>query len=675
MALTDPDKFGLLVQCRAKMDELNSELLEHYSQFVISLLSTAQLKSLLFTGLNAIKHHVASNQLIQMKSTLNELIQNEKKAKTKKQNQNQTPSKNAPTILIVPKNASLTKTIPFDIISNAICHFLKMSSITNLACCDRKLATICHTPTSINNLMHRHDPYGYNPYERNLTIHDGYYYGMSKWTVPNIHRFKNVERLSIDLQWLDPPEKINSFGRVKHLSFYGAEWSEITEIATGLIKSNGDKIQIMPLLESLSFVGVDWLSPVSVVASQLCNKSTIRNQIKELLFVDCEFEDLERFYDVDNIRTCYSRVVQFLLPPQPNRLEVLKFENSSMPKTDIAECKDANDQLNIDGTKSSLCNLTGLVYEQPARDRGYTNLFFYLSRNILSNLVSFKQLESIHTHCEELMPCYLSRNNIPALATLNELCISISMKETTTFPLSLLCALGVVLKLEKLCLVIKISDDDHGNIQSFKTRLQDILIDQRRLKLLQIVMIMDDKCDENDDENDPEFCTKRLKIVTETMNQCVKVLDHIRVDGWMNVSKQPLLFRFHVKSSHYMDRKCTIGYSRNEFAASVKNMIINYLITYPIGKIQFKFTWNAKQHDLGYVLRTNMDGLDVLFQISLQKSGNIFSLDEPPKCCYNDSVFKQYAISAVTKRISEQDINHENRWNVDCRYCCNTPWV
>eukprot|EP01083_Nonionella_stella_P093439 261879_1 len=109
MALTDPDKFGLLIQCRAKMDELNSELLEHYSQFVISLLSTAQLKSLLFTGLNAIKHHVASNQLIQMKSTLNELIQNEKKAKTKKRNQNQTPSKNAPTILIVRKNASKTK--------------------------------------------------------------------------------------------------------------------------------------------------------------------------------------------------------------------------------------------------------------------------------------------------------------------------------------------------------------------------------------------------------------------------------------------------------------------------------------------------------------------------------------------------------------------------------------
>eukprot|EP01083_Nonionella_stella_P281745 958827_1 len=175
----------------------------------------------------------------------------------------------------------------------------------------------------------------------------------------------------------------------------------------------------MPLLESLSFVGVDRLLPVSVVVSQLCNKSNIRNQIKKILFVDCEFEDLERLYGVDKIRTCYSRMIQLLLPPQPNRLEVLKFENSSMPKTDIFACKDVNDQLNIDAIKSSLCNLKGLVYEQPARDRGFTNLYWLLSRDILSNLISFKQLESIHTHCEQLIPCYLNRNNIPALAKLN----------------------------------------------------------------------------------------------------------------------------------------------------------------------------------------------------------------------------------------------------------------
>eukprot|EP01083_Nonionella_stella_P144332 450474_1 len=136
---------------------------------------------------------------------------NSSRIKTKQKKKKQTQSKPTPNILAVPKNASLTKTIPFDIISNHICHFLKMSSITHLACCDRKLAIVCHTPTSINNLMHRHDPYKYIT-DEDLT-HDGYYYGMHKWTVPNIHRFKNVEQLAIEYSYLEKPQIFNSFLR------------------------------------------------------------------------------------------------------------------------------------------------------------------------------------------------------------------------------------------------------------------------------------------------------------------------------------------------------------------------------------------------------------------------------------------------------------------------------
>eukprot|EP01083_Nonionella_stella_P178879 633352_1 len=103
-----------------------------------------------------------------------------------------------------------------------------MSSITNLACCDRKLAIICHTPTSINTLMHRHTPYKYSMFDNECwTIHDGYYYNMSKWTVSNIHRFKNAEELAIEYRYLQKPQIFNSFGRVKHLSFYGAQRSDM----------------------------------------------------------------------------------------------------------------------------------------------------------------------------------------------------------------------------------------------------------------------------------------------------------------------------------------------------------------------------------------------------------------------------------------------------------------
>eukprot|EP01083_Nonionella_stella_P178880 633353_1 len=91
-----------------------------------------------------------------------------------------------------------------------------MSSITNLACCDRKLAIICHTPTSINTLMHRHTPYKYICHDEDL-IHDGHYYDMNKWTVHNIHRFKNAEELAIEYRYLQKPQIFYSFGRVKHL--------------------------------------------------------------------------------------------------------------------------------------------------------------------------------------------------------------------------------------------------------------------------------------------------------------------------------------------------------------------------------------------------------------------------------------------------------------------------
>ncbi len=51
---TNPDKFGLLIQCRMKMDKLNNNQLNNYANSIIELLTMKQLKKLLFTGLNAI---------------------------------------------------------------------------------------------------------------------------------------------------------------------------------------------------------------------------------------------------------------------------------------------------------------------------------------------------------------------------------------------------------------------------------------------------------------------------------------------------------------------------------------------------------------------------------------------------------------------------------------------
>eukprot|EP00483_Globobulimina_turgida_P003406 UN03412 len=96
-------------------------------------------------------------------------------------------------------------------------------------------------------------------------------------------------------------------------------------------------------------------------------------------------------------------MVHFILPSQPNSLPILKLENTYLSETQHAECKNANDEFkNIDRIKQSLANLKGFVYENPhdyCLNHHY--LFYSLAGNILSNLISFKYLESLHIHLDQ----------------------------------------------------------------------------------------------------------------------------------------------------------------------------------------------------------------------------------------------------------------------------------
>eukprot|EP01083_Nonionella_stella_P217215 779981_1 len=83
-SLLDPDKFGLLVQCRQKMDLLSPPQLHTYGQYVLSILSTVQFITLLFVGLNSIRNDIEYHQLFQMKQSINQIIEKmDKEIKTK----------------------------------------------------------------------------------------------------------------------------------------------------------------------------------------------------------------------------------------------------------------------------------------------------------------------------------------------------------------------------------------------------------------------------------------------------------------------------------------------------------------------------------------------------------------------------------------------------------------
>eukprot|EP01083_Nonionella_stella_P173064 595833_1 len=639
-----PDKLGLLIQCRRKMDELSTQSLNNYLQIVISMLSTIQLRDVLFVGLNGMRCDIKYSQFGEMKSTINKLIQNKKKAK-KKRNTIKTNALSPTWPIIVPKDASLTETIPFDIISNAICTE------------DARVLV---------------DGY----YEKSV---DGEY---KEWD-RDIHRFTNVEQLSIQMKYLEQPQIFNAFSKVKHLVFYAPpiEWDGFDEFDINLIK-------VSPVLQSISFVGMvrddtDVRRMVSMLL-QLYNNHNTNTQIKQIAFIDCDFQYRcawpiwgNRGLGIKETMEFYLKMTQFVLPSQPNQIQILKFENTHMGEIDHKYCKETKDNniqfADIERTKASLCNLKGLVY---GHTEPQTDVLFDLSKNILGNLASFRKLESVHTHDvdKQLISLCLTRTNTNALRNITELCLSTTIMQTATSPLRSLHQL--VPKLEKLCLVFNISESDHENVQTFKKTFEAILLHQTELKVFQIVAVMD-SYEEDECCEEVEFCKKRLVIVTKLMKQYIQVLDSVRSTS-SDRSKRPLLFRFHVKSCHYSDNessKCVLiapdtspWSSPKSFAhlvpfiEAIEDMIGSYLRTYLRGKIQFKLSFNADGHNILPIMKRYIK------RYSIKESGKIISLKERSDCCYNEMNYKQLTISVTTKCRLQIIEKQSTKWKVDCRY-------
>ncbi len=90
----------------------------------------------------------------------------------------------------------------------------------------------------------------------------------------------------------------------------------------------------------------------SVIEFVDCN---LRNTLYDLCYKDDNFPEMF---------TEYKNIVHFMLPSQPNQLQILKIENSCFLKTDHSESTNANNEFeNINRIKISLANLKGFVCE------------------------------------------------------------------------------------------------------------------------------------------------------------------------------------------------------------------------------------------------------------------------------------------------------------------------
>lgn len=519
---------------RQKMDELKEDALASYVQSLIASFTSTQMKKILFIGLNTIKNEVEYEKLVSLNLSINKII--DKQSKNEQKEEEFTP--HISIILKVEKNASLSETIPSDIIGKNICQYLIMRNITKLAQCDRKLAIICHSPIAIKNLRHRLDPYNpYGPEAEGVLIDGGYDWNNTL----NRRRISSVEQLSVPLKILNDLPRLNSFQRVKDLTFYdhNIEFSDWSDSYTQLIP--------MPLLQTIAFINTyNFTNILSFL--QEYRETEIIYQLQSIAFTGCSFDQLQdyQFYEEDcktDERVAfmfekYKNLFEFILPSQPNNLQMIKFQNSYWTKTDADECKAANDSfVDLERIKASLANLRAFVYSGMAYNafskNNKENAFYYLTESVLSNITSFKQLESVHVHSPDyqLVPVFLNKQSKVALAKIREVCMSISLNDPSSGRVAHQIH-TLVPNLEKLCLVIRIENMLHETIVIFHQMMHSILCCNKNLKLLQIVCLMKTNCSEN--ENTP-YCIEKIQIMNKMGKQLAQTLQSIKVLSYFSV--------------------------------------------------------------------------------------------------------------------------------------------
>ncbi len=251
-------------------------------------------------------------------------------------------------------------------------------------------------------------------------------------------------------------------------------------------------MKVLPLLETIAFsnfaepcVLLSFLEKYKLnsVAAPKQYYNDIIYGLKSISFVDVDFDTLDKFVSNNELKPedfypKYKNILHFILQSQPNNLEILKFENSRCMKTYNHECKIVNDEFeNIEKIKTSLVNIKGFVYGQSSEDTN-SNIFYILATTILSNLISFPKLNSLHTHSSTLIQLYLNDNNINALNKITELCVSISINDDIDRSSSLYKLNTLVPNLQKLCLVVNVCDEQDDNNYTKKERKKMIIINK-----------------------------------------------------------------------------------------------------------------------------------------------------------------------------------------------------
>eukprot|EP01083_Nonionella_stella_P088637 247139_1 len=739
ISLQESDKFGCLVQIRQAMDSINSTEFASSTESLIHILKPDQLKTVLFVGLNYIRHQLTYDQLFKMKGTYKAIIDSKKD-----KHKNKIPCEDEASNIIptpiptnvtdpLPKGASLSKTIPIDIITIHICSFLDLLSIYQFSKCDRNVAIITHTPSAIRTLQFNYlDRYPYAVTYKALCL-DAKHLSQHQ----DVHLIRNVTKLSIIRSELGTGtitalcNKLQHINHIKHLTIYQEfrgclENCECDTLCNEYTLSEWDFIfDDWPLMKSLESIRFDSTFELPLLLSILhqynvepidesahsyhesmynlkcisflrCHLYSLSTYESELSYEDDDeddhFEpDLSHYFDE------YETMLELLLPSRRNSIEELKFEESIFEMTSETDDHETVNEAfsDLDRVSSSLSCLKGIVYSDCQASHlpdGYEckqDVFYNITHTILQNISYFQQLASAHVHTEDtLLPLLFLNNPVEIFSQIKGICVTISLSASGLQLINKLkdLANNKSFNIEKICLVLDVpSTINKRQNELLIAMIEKVLCHCEYLELFQIVCKIQN---ENMECRNKECkdCKSKFDVVYHIFKQLNKHLMSISVNEYTLVeyAKKRLISRFHIKSSHYSHTECS-AFSPDSLLHDdkltnlLRTLSLTYLTVFPTGKLVYKFSWNSKSACTYYSVFKNLLPLKGIFDVQHAKCAlnKQFASSERYRINIHDNRDHAKECISLQCKSDANSIQEQNnaQWVTDCMYCDNKPWL
>eukprot|EP01083_Nonionella_stella_P135774 413013_1 len=671
-------RMAILMNCTLKLDHLDDAEFQRFGQTLFKQIPSKQLKIMLFI---LMKTHFSDAQLTETNTSINDIIHQRDTNKLKEFAQSNVQ---------IPKGASLSVTIPSEIIGSVVCPFLNVVSVLSLGKTDRRMAIVAFKSAVFSHLDYKHKSrYTYNPFiaypHSGPSMAERFFESHS--SVADISLFRNIFSLACaDTHYLKSCPKLKQLtlrddvDDVWELQDQMPTLTDLNAITFEQIWSN----QLFEFLSTCRLrpndsIDLDAMDD-AFIDMQSYFVDTILN-LKSISFLNCDMDAYEGAWDLDY--TPYLSLLYLFAPTQASKVQTLRFECSFLPECTAATaagatiCDTVHTALyDINRLKQSLCNLQSIIFSsQYAYDhqRNQNNVFCKLSLAILNNLSSFGNMRSIHVHGDTstVLNCITNLEKSVNKLNITELCTTINMSDVRTIDaFRQMCKIRKISKFEKICLVIPIQNQMGSEFLS-KDKFPSLvhnLVTHGSLNVFQLVFTIEE------DEDNENALGLYSDILTDKI-QNINAIFPILVDVFHNISKNtsnddiqqskhPLIFNLEIRIIRNKHR-----WDRHEFdARTLQNVILQYISAWPKGRMNFKYLDNKTSMD--YTFMKSLEPLNTILRVEKTNDADIyFDIRQSDPAYHRDQDLEHVTYSMAFQQKDNVSTYCSSPWIADCRFC------